>query len=62
MFQMCGVFVEFERGMIVGVANKRWFTFTIREDRLAGIAIGAPLSLLNAKGEQIEARVTASST
>jgi HlyD family secretion protein len=44
--------------MTLEVARDRWFTFTIREDRLAGMAIGAPLTLLTAKGDRIEARVT----
>ncbi len=38
--------------------RERWFTFTIREDRLGEIAIGAALRLRNAKGDSIEARVT----
>lgn len=40
------------------VGHDRWFTFTIREDQLGGIAIGAPLELLTARGESVEARVT----
>jgi multidrug resistance efflux pump len=44
--------------MTLEVAHERWFTFTIREDLLAGIAVGAPINLLSAKGERIEASVT----
>ena len=44
--------------MTLEVGRERWFTFTIREDRLAGIAIGAPLTLLTAKGDRVETRVT----
>jgi multidrug resistance efflux pump len=44
--------------LTLGVGYERWFTFTIREDLLAGIAIGAPLALVNARGDRIEARVT----
>jgi HlyD family secretion protein len=36
----------------------RWFTFTLREDRLGGIGIGKPLVLRTAKGDRIDARVT----
>lgn len=38
--------------------NEHWFTFTIREDLLDGIAIGTSLRLTTAKGDRIEARVT----
>jgi HlyD family secretion protein len=44
--------------MTLGVGHERWFTFTIREDRLSGIAIGSPLTLVTAKGERIETHVT----
>ena len=40
------------------VGHERWFTFTMREDLLAGIAIGAPVVLLTARGDRVEARVT----
>jgi HlyD family secretion protein len=36
----------------------RWFTFTLREDRLGGIGIGKPLVLRTARGDRIDARVT----
>lgn len=44
--------------MTLEVGHERWFTFTIREDLLAGIDIGAPLQLTNARGERIETRVS----
>ncbi|MBV8428348.1 MAG: HlyD family efflux transporter periplasmic adaptor subunit, partial [Hyphomicrobiales bacterium] len=44
--------------MTLEVGRERWFTFTVREDRLSGIAIGAPLTLLTAKGDRVMARVT----
>ncbi len=44
--------------MTLEVGHERWFTFTIREDLLAGIAIGAPLALLTARGDRVAARVT----
>lgn len=36
-----------------------WFSFTVREDRLGAIAMGAPLTLEAAGGRTIPARVTA---
>jgi HlyD family secretion protein len=44
--------------MTLEAGQERWFTFTIREDRLAGISIGAPLTLSTAKGDRVETRVT----
>ena len=44
--------------MTLEAGRERWFTFTVREDRLGGVAIGAPLWLRTSKGERIEARVT----
>lgn len=43
--------------MTLQAARERWFTFTVREDHLGAIAIGAPLWLRSAKGERIETRV-----
>ncbi|PNG26769.1 HlyD family secretion protein [Methylocella silvestris] len=43
--------------MTLEAGRERWFTFTIREDALDGLAIGAPLWLRNAKGERIETKV-----
>jgi multidrug resistance efflux pump len=40
-------------------ANRQlWFDFNIREDQLAGLDIGAPLTLSQAGGDKIGARVT----
>ncbi|MBW0004062.1 MAG: biotin/lipoyl-binding protein [Hyphomicrobiales bacterium] len=44
--------------MTLEVGRERWFTFTVREDRLGDMAIGAPLMLLTAKGDRVRARVT----
>jgi HlyD family secretion protein len=44
--------------MTLEAGSERWFTFTIREDRLGGIGIGKPLAITTAKGDRIEARVT----
>ena len=44
--------------MTLEAGRERWFTFTLREDHLGAIGIGSPLSLRNAKGERIKARVT----
>ena len=38
--------------------HERWFSFTIREDRLGSIAIGAPVNLITATGQHIPGRVT----
>lgn len=41
------------------VASERpWFTFTVREDRLGDIAVGATLALLRSDGKSTQARVT----
>jgi HlyD family secretion protein len=44
--------------MTIDAGPERWFTFTIREDRLGDIGVGRPLVLRTANGEPIEARVT----
>jgi len=44
--------------MTLDAGPARWFTFTIREDRLDGIGVGKPLILRTARGDRIEARVT----
>jgi HlyD family secretion protein len=44
--------------MTIDAGSERWFTFTIREDRLGGIGMGKRLLLQTAKGDRIEARVT----
>lgn len=43
--------------MTLEAGRERWFTFTIREDHLKGLRIGAPLTLVTARGEQISAEV-----
>jgi multidrug resistance efflux pump len=42
----------------LAVAGDRWFTFTIREDRLGGLTIGSKLGLRTAAGDGFEAKVT----
>jgi HlyD family secretion protein len=37
---------------------ERWFTFTIREDRLGGLAIGSQVALKTAIGDRVAGRVT----
>lgn len=44
--------------MTLEVGHERWFTFTVREDLLTSIAVGAPLKLVTARGDRIETRVT----
>ena len=44
--------------MTLDAGPERWFTFTIREDRLGDIGIGKALALRTAKGDRIDARVT----
>ena len=44
--------------MTLEAGTERWFTFTIREDRLGGVGVGKPLVLRTAKGDRIDARVT----
>ncbi|MEI9923526.1 MAG: efflux RND transporter periplasmic adaptor subunit [Bradyrhizobium sp.] len=44
--------------LTLGIESERWFTFTVREDLLAGIAIGVPLNLVNTRGDRVETRVT----
>jgi HlyD family secretion protein len=44
--------------MTLEAGTERWFTFTIREDRLGGVGIGKALTLRTAKGDRIDARVT----
>jgi HlyD family secretion protein len=44
--------------LTLAVAGDRWFTFTIREDRLQGLTIGSKISLRTAAGEHFEAKVT----
>ena len=44
--------------MTLELDGQRWFGFTLREDRLGALAIGATVTLALANGRQIEARVT----
>jgi HlyD family secretion protein len=44
--------------LTLGVAGERWFTFTIREDRLGGLAMGSKITLRTAAGDRFEAKVT----
>ena len=44
--------------MTLEAGRERWLTFTLREDRLGAVAVGATLSLRTAKGDRIAARVT----
>jgi multidrug resistance efflux pump len=44
--------------LTLAVAGDRWFTFTIREDRLQGLTLGSKISLKTAAGEHFEAKVT----
>ena len=44
--------------MTLEAGSERWFTFTIREDRLGDLGVGKPLVLRTAKGDRIDARVT----
>ena len=45
-------------GSQADAGTKPQLTFTLREDRLGAIAVGAPFSLRTAKGDRIAARVT----
>ncbi|MGO9421559.1 HlyD family secretion protein [Roseiarcus sp.] len=44
--------------LTMGLASDRWFSFTIREDRLAGVTIGSKLALRTVAGDRLKARVT----
>lgn len=44
--------------LTLGAANDRWFTFTIREDRLGALTVGSTLTLRTAAGDRFEAKVT----
>src|SRR5208283_2365783 len=44
--------------LTLGLANDRWFSFTIREDRLGSVTIGSTLTLKSAAGDRLQARVT----
>ncbi|WP_336490341.1 HlyD family efflux transporter periplasmic adaptor subunit, partial [Methylobacterium nigriterrae] len=44
--------------MTLSAASEPWFTFTIREDRLAGMTLGTALTLRTVSGEDIQAQVS----
>ena len=44
--------------LTLAVAGDRWFTFTIREDRLRGLTMGSKVALRTAVGDRFEAKVT----
>jgi HlyD family secretion protein len=44
--------------LTLGVGGDRWFTFTIREDRLQGLMVGSKIALRTATGDRFEAKVT----
>ena len=44
--------------LTLGVGGDRWFTFTIREDRLQGLTMGSKVALRTAAGDHFEAKVT----
>ena len=44
--------------LTLGVGGDRWFSFTIREDRLQGLTIGSKIALRTAAGDHFEAKVT----
>ena len=44
--------------LTLGVAGDRWFTFTIREDSLQGLAIGSKIALRTVAGDHFQAKVT----
>jgi multidrug resistance efflux pump len=44
--------------LTLGVGGDRWFTFTIREDRLQGLTMGSKIALRTAAGDRFEAKVT----
>jgi HlyD family secretion protein len=54
-----GEIVRAGETVLTVVPNERpWFTFTVREDRLDGVAIGATLDMLRTDGKKLTARVT----
>ena len=44
--------------LTLGVGGDRWLSFTIREDRLQGLAMGSKIALRTAAGDRFEAKVT----
>jgi HlyD family secretion protein len=44
--------------LTLGMGGDRWFSFTIREDRLQGLTMGSKIALRTAAGDRFEAKVT----
>jgi multidrug resistance efflux pump len=44
--------------LTLGVGGDRWFSFTIREDRLQGLAMGSKIALRTAAGDRFQAEIT----
>jgi HlyD family secretion protein len=44
--------------LTLNAPNERWFSFTVREDRLGNIAVGAPVTLATTAGQRVAGRVT----
>ena len=44
--------------LTLGIGGDRWFSFTIREDRLQGLTMGSKIALRTAAGDHFEAKVT----
>jgi HlyD family secretion protein len=44
--------------LTLAVTGDRWFTFTVREDRLQGLTVGSKIALRTAAGDRFEAKVT----
>ena len=44
--------------LTLAVGGDRWFSFTIREDRLRGLTMGSKIALRTAAGDRFEAKVT----
>ena len=44
--------------LTLSTPDKRWFSFTVREDRLGKIAVGGPMSLVTTTDQRIPGRVT----
>jgi HlyD family secretion protein len=44
--------------LTLAAGGDRWFTFTIREDRLQGLTMGSKIALRTAAGDRFEAKVT----
>ena len=47
-----------EAVMTLAAGTQRWFTFTVREDRLGAVAVGSKVELRTARGGSVEGHVT----